>query len=519
MRNFQSNIKSKAKWVGVILAIIGLIMLVQNQQPDVARAEFQSPSADTATPTATSTSTTTATATSTRTPTASPTISFAPTLTYTPAPTSTPTASPTGPTPTPSRTPLPTPTDTPTPTNTPTKTPTPTNTPVPTVTPAFNPSCPVPSFKFNIMPLGDSLTYGVKAVAGVGSGGYRANLWDSLTKSGMQLDYVGSQQSSTGNKPPDYDNEGYPGAFIYTINDGIDHTFEVLDSYGQKPHLVLLMIGTNDMRDYDQTVRARDNLNTLISKILSKDPQIAIVVARIPRSTGMYDYDLFRYYIDDIIPTVVSERAAQGRNVRVANMYEAVNFPADMVDGVHLSDYGYSKIANEWYPAICAAMAQYLNATPPATAAPTATPTNTPDPNVTSTPQIAGPVWLSLVLSQQTFDPNATATATPVITMTKTSTATPQPTQTPVLQTSTPTSTPTETPIPTATPETGENTETVTPQPETPTATLMPTETVAPTAQAGPLFLSFVLNNIGATETPTATIAPASATITPTKAK
>ena len=79
MRNFQSNIKSKAKWVGVILAIIGLIMLVQNQQPDVARAEFQSPSAGTATPTATSTSTTTATATSTRTPTASPTISFAPT--------------------------------------------------------------------------------------------------------------------------------------------------------------------------------------------------------------------------------------------------------------------------------------------------------------------------------------------------------------------------------------------------------------------------------------------------------
>lgn len=373
------------------------------------------------------------------------------------------------------------------------------------------------------MALGDSLTYGVKAIPGVGSGGYRANLWDSLTRGGMQIDYVGSQQSSSpGSKPPDPDNEGYPGAFIYTINGGVDHTFEVLESYGQKPQLVLLMIGTNDMRDYDQTIAARGNLSVLVDKILSKDPNMALIVARIPKSMGMYDQDLYRYYIDDIVPTVVAERAAQNRNIRIAHMYEALNFPADLVDGVHPSDHGYSKIANAWYPAVCAAIAHMLNAPPPNTPTPTntpdpnLTPTNTPDPNVTPTPHIAGPVFMSLVLSQHVSDPNATPTATPVVTASPTSDVTNTPTSTPTV-----TSTPTETPMPTPTPETGEMSETPTPQSQQPEATATPTlqPTAAPTATSGPMFLSMVLSNWGETETPTPLPPPSVATVTPTKPK
>src|SRR5204863_464849 len=57
-----------------------------------------------------------------------------------------------------------------------------------------------------LMPLGDSITYGIGSSDG---SGYRARLWDDLA--GNNVDFVGSQQSG---RVPDPDNEGHSGWVI-----------------------------------------------------------------------------------------------------------------------------------------------------------------------------------------------------------------------------------------------------------------------------------------------------------------
>ncbi|ABW15785.1 hypothetical protein Franean1_6448 [Parafrankia sp. EAN1pec] len=55
-----------------------------------------------------------------------------------------------------------------------------------------------------VLPLGDSITYGVGTPD---NSSYRARLWDLLDDDADDLDFVGSQDTGT---LPDTDNEGHP---------------------------------------------------------------------------------------------------------------------------------------------------------------------------------------------------------------------------------------------------------------------------------------------------------------------
>src|SRR5947209_14639864 len=95
----------------------------------------------------------------------------------------------------------------------------------------------VASRPIRVMPLGDSITWGVGSSTG---SSYRADLWRRLvTQAGYHIDFVGSQQSGS---LPDTDNEGHSGWRIDQIAGGIDGW---LATY--QPDVVLLHIGTNDM--------------------------------------------------------------------------------------------------------------------------------------------------------------------------------------------------------------------------------------------------------------------------------
>src|SRR4051794_30404103 len=83
-----------------------------------------------------------------------------------------------------------------------------------------------------IMPLGDSITYGV-GTPGLDS--YRTDLYRRLTNAGLNVDFVGSQTSGTGT---DRNNEGHPGWTITQISANIDRW---LDAY--EPDVILLHIG------------------------------------------------------------------------------------------------------------------------------------------------------------------------------------------------------------------------------------------------------------------------------------
>src|SRR5256885_14756200 len=68
-----------------------------------------------------------------------------------------------------------------------------------------------------VMPLGDSITFGVGSSTG---SSYRAALWDRLVgQAGYAVDYVGSQRSGA---LPDTDNEGHSGWRIDQIASNVD---------------------------------------------------------------------------------------------------------------------------------------------------------------------------------------------------------------------------------------------------------------------------------------------------------
>ena len=100
-----------------------------------------------------------------------------------------------------------------------------------------------------LMPLGDSITWGVGSSTG---DSYRGDLGNDLSAEGHPLDFVGTQRNGTLSDP---DNEGHSGWRIDQIAGIAD---SVLASY--RPNVITLEIGTNDLNQNYQIPTATDRL-------------------------------------------------------------------------------------------------------------------------------------------------------------------------------------------------------------------------------------------------------------------
>ena len=89
-----------------------------------------------------------------------------------------------------------------------------------------------------IMPLGDSITYGLTDPSG---DGYRKELWADLTAADYTMAYRGSLNNGSADLP-DTRNEGHVGFRIDDIAAGVDGWLK-----NTQPAVILLMIGTNDV--------------------------------------------------------------------------------------------------------------------------------------------------------------------------------------------------------------------------------------------------------------------------------
>jgi lysophospholipase L1-like esterase len=183
-----------------------------------------------------------------------------------------------------------------------------------------------------IMPLGDSITFGVGSSTG---SSYRAVLWNLLTGAGDRLDFVGTQRSG---QLPDLDNEGHSGWIISQIAGIAD---SVLATY--RPNIVTLHIGTNDMNRSIDVATAPARLGALIDQILRDAPDTTVLVATLVPSTDAGTEARVVAY-NQAIPGVVTQRQGQGKHVRLVDM-SAVT-AADMADSLHPNDNGYVKMAN-----------------------------------------------------------------------------------------------------------------------------------------------------------------------------
>ncbi|KUJ21276.1 SGNH hydrolase [Mollisia scopiformis] len=193
-----------------------------------------------------------------------------------------------------------------------------------------------------ILPLGNSITWGYLSSDG---NGYRLDLLNMLTANGTQVQYIGSQQS--GNMTDNY-NEGHPGAVI----DEIAQYAQA--SLPDQPNLILLMAGTNDMNNDNNTTTAPDRLGSLIDEChnatMTEAGSAVIIVAQLTPAANNATEERIQIF-NAAIPGVVAEKVSVGMKVLSVDMEAYVTFN-DLKDGLHPNDYGYNQMAKAWYAGV-----------------------------------------------------------------------------------------------------------------------------------------------------------------------
>jgi lysophospholipase L1-like esterase len=222
---------------------------------------------------------------------------------------------------------------------------------------AFNP-CPGAGTACIIMPLGDSITYGVGSPDP--GGGYRVPLFQQTITSAELITFAGRNTNgptTVGGRTFPQHHEGYSG---YTIDPGggrmgisplVDGAISMFH-----PHIVLLQIGTNDVNISLDLANAPTRLGALMDRITTDAPNALLVVARItPTKTDTTNGRVQTY--NDAIPGLVQSRVAAGKHIVVVDMYAAFTANANyqnalMYDELHPNAAGYMVMAQTWYAAI-----------------------------------------------------------------------------------------------------------------------------------------------------------------------
>ncbi len=144
----------------------------------------------------------------------------------------------------------------------------------------------------------------------------------------------------------DNDNEGHSGFTISQISTDTG----TISSLAQRPNVVLLHIGTNDMNLNSDTANAPTRLGSLIDQIFTATPDAVLVVAQIVLSTLDTTQSRITTY-NAAVPGVVETRRNAGKKVLTVDMGSLLT-SSDMSDFLHPNDQGYTKMANAWSTAL-----------------------------------------------------------------------------------------------------------------------------------------------------------------------
>lgn len=225
-----------------------------------------------------------------------------------------------------------------------------------------------------ILPLGDSIT--------AWNGAYRAPLQKKLKADGYHYDFVGTQTDKY-QSDHDGDHEGYSGARIDQVYDKLygnpnawGGAVEANDSVkNNQPDLILVMLGTNDMRQGlwpssgwgDPSITILTNYEKLLRAMLKDSPEAEIILCGILRNTsGDIDpaHDWEKNDTDNnepIAPRIepfnkalkemVERLAAEGLAITWVNPHDAIT-EAMIRDGIHPTDEGFTVLGDVFYEGI-----------------------------------------------------------------------------------------------------------------------------------------------------------------------
>lgn len=214
-----------------------------------------------------------------------------------------------------------------------------------------------------VLPLGDSITEGYGSTAP--GGGYRVELFRQAVNSGKNITFVGSLlngPTTVANRTFPRSHEGHGG---YAIDSGTGHSGisgQITDSaiLTYRPHIVLLMIGTNDINGNFDVANAPTRLGNLINEITTDAPAALVVVASIIPIDNSGTNQRVQTY-NAAIPGVVNQAVAAGKHVVFLDNYAAFTRDANyrttlMYDYLHPNDAGYVVLGQSFYGVISAAL-------------------------------------------------------------------------------------------------------------------------------------------------------------------
>lgn len=192
-----------------------------------------------------------------------------------------------------------------------------------------------------IMPLGDSITYGLGSSSSNDDASYRGFLQRYLDAAGISYDMIGSQRRGIQDRI-DTDNEGHSGWRIDQVVAQVPTWFSAA-----KPDVVLLYIGMNDMNQNYQLTTAPTRLSSLIDLVRANAPGVKIVVGTIFESKDTALQTRISAY-DVSVRQVVANQAAEHSDVWLAEMGGLFNPATDLADRLHPNASGYFKMAGVW---------------------------------------------------------------------------------------------------------------------------------------------------------------------------
>lgn len=118
----------------------------------------------------------------------------------------------------------------------------------------------------------------------------------------------------------------------------------------QRPNVVLLHLGTNDMIKNVKIANAPARMSTLIDKIYFSCPDAVILVAKVMHSRNeTITNRIIRYNIG--LETVIKNHQDVDKHILGIDMDYAIG-PSDFSDDTHPNDVGYEKMARKWYHGI-----------------------------------------------------------------------------------------------------------------------------------------------------------------------
>jgi lysophospholipase L1-like esterase len=194
-----------------------------------------------------------------------------------------------------------------------------------------------------IMPLGDSITDGVGF-----TGGYRAPLFKMLAAANYNVNFVGNQNNNAPAWLPQPNHEGHSGFRI----DQLVSSFVTWVNAISNPDVILLLIGTNDYGQDNDTAHATNRLDQLIGVITKARPNAKLIVANLTVRTDYPEKEAaIEATFNPYVPSIVAKHAALGENVSFVDMHSALD-ASDLGDQLHPNESGYNKMAATWFKAI-----------------------------------------------------------------------------------------------------------------------------------------------------------------------